>query len=149
MPMKLLAVALTALILIPAGAHLFELPAKMALGEADYFTVQSIYAGWALFAAPIFAAIAANGYLAWSLRRHDRGAARAALIAALLISLTLIIFFIWVYPGNQATANWKSAPENWEELRRNWEYGHAVNAVITFIALMATARAIVGTRHRN
>lgn len=146
--LKLLTLALTALIVIPGGAHLFELPAKIGLAEGDYFTVQSIYAGWALFAVPIFAAIAANGYLAWTLRWHDATAARWALGSALLISLTLVIFFVWVFPGNQATANWTSVPGNWEELRRNWEYGHAVNAIITFVALMATGRAIIGSpRH--
>lgn len=145
--LKLLALALTALIVIPGGAHLFELSVKMGMDEADYFTVQSIYAGWALFAVPIFAAIGANGYLFWTLRQHDRKAARWALASALLISLTLAIFFVWVFPGNQATANWTAIPENWDELRRNWEYGHAVNAVITFVALMATGRAIVGSLH--
>jgi hypothetical protein len=149
MMLKLLTLALTALIVIPGGAHVFELPAKMRLNEVEYFTVQSIYDGWALFAVPIFAAIAANGYLSWTLRNHDRMAARWATISALLISLTLVIFFVWVFPGNQATANWTLISENWRELRRNWEYGHAMNAVITFVAMMATGRAIVGSRDRS
>ncbi|MDR7127111.1 hypothetical protein [Pseudotabrizicola sp. 4114] len=144
MILKLLTLALTSLIVIPGGAHLFELPAKMAMGEADYFMVQSIYAGWALFGVVIFAAIAANGYLSLTLRRTDRAAARWALVSALLIGLTLVIFFVWVFPGNQATANWTSIPANWDELRRSWEYGHAVNAIITFVALLATGRAIAG-----
>lgn len=50
MILKLLTLALTALIVIPGGAHLFELPAKMGMNEAEYFTVQPIYEGWALFA---------------------------------------------------------------------------------------------------
>ncbi len=149
MMLRLLTLGLTALVVIPGGAHLFELPAKIGMAETEYFAAQSVYAGWALFAVPIFAAIAANGYLSWALRRHDRTAARWALASALLICLTLVIFFIWVLPGNQATANWTSIPRNWEELRRNWEYGHAVNAFITFIALMATGRAIVGGRDQR
>lgn len=142
---KLVTLALTALILIPVGAHFFELPAKIAMAQGDYFATQLIYTGWALFAVPIFAAIAANGFLAWSLRHVDALAARWALASALLICLTLAIFFIWVFPGNQATANWTSVPDNWEQLRRNWEYGHAVNAVVTFAAVLATGRAIAGT----
>ena len=144
MILKLLTLALTTLIVIPAGAHLFEFPAKIRMTEADYFTVQSIYAGWGLFAVAILASITANGYLSWRLRATDRPAARWALTSALLICLTLVIFFIWVFPGNQATANWTSVTPKWEELRRNWEYGHAANAVITFVALMATGRAIIG-----
>jgi hypothetical protein len=142
--LKLLTLGLTALIVIPSGAHLLELPAKIRLGQNEYFAVQALYAGWAMFSVAIFAAIATNGWLFWSLRSIDMPAARAALASSLLICLTLVIFFGWVFPGNQATENWTSIPANWETLRRNWEYGHAVNAVITFIALLATARAIMG-----
>lgn len=142
--LKLLTFALTALILLPGGAHLLELPAKMQLTQNEYFAVQKIYAGWAVFSVAIFAAIIANGLLFWSLRDIDMPAARAALASALLICLTLVVFFIWVFPGNQATDDWTSIPANWETLRRNWEYGHAANAVLTFAALLATARAIMG-----
>lgn len=127
MILKLLTLALTNLIVIPGGAHLFEFSAKIGLAEADYFVVQSIYAGWALFAVAIFASIAANGYLSWTLRTTDRAAARWALASARLIGLTIAIFFVWMFPANEATANWISVPPNWEELRRNWEYGHAVS----------------------
>lgn len=144
MLLKFAALALTALIVIPGGAHLFELPRKIAMSQDEYFLVQSIYAGWALFSVAIVAAILANGLLFLSLRGADRIAANAALSSALLICLTLVIFFIWIFPGNQATENWTSVPANWETLRRNWEYGHAVNAVITFVALLATGRAIMG-----
>lgn len=142
--LKLLTLGLTALIMLPGGAHLLELPAKMRLTQIEYFAVQRIYSGWAIFSVAIFAAIVANGVLFWSLRNIDTPAARSALASALLICLTLIIFFIWVFPGNQATDNWTSIPANWETLRLKWEYGHAANAVITFIALLATARAIMG-----
>jgi hypothetical protein len=42
---QFLVVMLTALALIPPGAHLFELPNKMDLPRDAYLTVQSIYAG--------------------------------------------------------------------------------------------------------
>ena len=61
------------------------------------------------------------------------------------IILSLVVFFIWVFPGNQATANWTEMPDNWEALRRQWEYGHAANAVIVFAALLATGRALIGS----
>lgn len=145
MVLKLLALSLTVLVLIPSGAHLLELPAKITMNEDDYFTVQRIYEGWALFAVPILAAILTNGALWWSMRRNGEPAARWALASALLVCLTLVIFFVWVFPGNQATANWSSVPADWEMLRRNWEYGHAVNALVAFAAVLATGRAIIGT----
>ncbi len=134
------AVLLTALALVPGGAHLLELPNKIGLPRDAYFTVQKIYAGWALLGVVLFAAVAANLALAAALRRV-RASAWPALAAALLIAATLVIFFIWVYPANQATANWTTMPDAWETLRRQWEYGHAVNAVLTFLALAAATLA--------
>jgi hypothetical protein len=34
---------------------------------------------------------------------------------------------------------------DWERLRRDWKYSDAMNAVLTFIVLLATGRAIMGT----
>ena len=130
--LKLVALGLTALILVPSGAHLFELPGKINLSREAYFTVQQIYAGWAWFAVAICAAILANVALFVSEHRRDRIAARAALISSALIVVTLLIFFIWVFPANQATSNWTMIPDSWAELRRHWEYGHAANALILF-----------------
>ena len=41
-----------AIIFVPAGAHLAELLNKIDLPRDQYFVVQGIYAGWALFGAP-------------------------------------------------------------------------------------------------
>jgi cytochrome bd-type quinol oxidase subunit 2 len=147
--LRLIALALTALIVVPGGAHLFSLPNKIGLDAGDYFTVQQIYAGWALFAVPIVAAILANGALAATERRRDPKAARWALLSTVLILASLGVFFVWVFPGNRATANWTSIPQGWEALRRSWEYGHAANAVILFAALLATGRAIIGSRRQG
>ena len=45
---QFLALALTAIALIPAGAHLFALPNKIGLPQEQYLIVQGIYRGWAL-----------------------------------------------------------------------------------------------------
>lgn len=142
--LRMSVLVLTALALIPSAAHFFEFAGKIALGREAYFTVQSIYAGWALFAIPIFAAILAN--LALTGLSWWRGDPRAvySAVSAILIAVSLVIFFIWVFPANQETANWIRQPENWETLRRNWEYGHAVNAVIVFTAFVASCLACIG-----
>jgi hypothetical protein len=128
------AMILTALALVPAGAHLFELPNKIGLSQADYFTAQAIYRGWSLFGIVLFAALFAN--LVLSVRLRGQGGAFAlALAAFVLVAATLMIFFVWTYPANQATRNWTIVPENWQALRTQWEYAHAANAVLTFIAL--------------
>ena len=141
--LKLLAVILTGIILVPSGAHLLEFAGKIDLARDAYFTVQSIYAGWSLFAIPIFAAILANLALTISYwRRRNRRAVWFG-VAAALIACSLIVFFIWVFPGNQQMANWTSQPDNGELLRRNWEHGHATNAVLVFAAFVASCIASV------
>jgi hypothetical protein len=133
---QFLAIVLTALALVPAGAHLFELPNKIGLAQDAYFVVQSIYRGWALFGIVLFGALAANLALTLMVRRR-RGAFWLALLAFLLVAATLLVFFTWTYPANQATSNWTEVPADWQELRLQWEYAHAANAISTFIALCA------------
>ena len=133
---QFLAIVLTAVALVPAGAHLFELPNKIGLAQEEYFVVQSIYRGWALFGIVLCGALAASLVLTLMVR-HRRGAFWLALVAFILMAATLAVFFTWTYPANQATANWTEVPADWRELRRHWEYAHAVNAVLTFLALCA------------
>ena len=142
--LKFLALVFTAIALVPSAAHFFELSGKIDLERDAYFTVQTIYAGWSLFAIPIIAAILANlALMSAQWRNGDRKAVLSA-ISAGLIAASLVTFFIWVFPGNQQTENWTSKPDNWEILRYNWEYGHAANALIVFAAFVATAVGATG-----
>ena len=145
---QFLAVVLTALALLPGGAHLMALPAKIAMPERPYFVVQQISRGWAWTGAVIFLAIFAN-VLAALLTRESRRKWRLFAASALLIAVMLAIFFTWTYPANQATGNWTSTPENWEELRVQWEYSHAVNAAVMFLALLCAVGASVSSGVRR
>lgn len=142
---QFLAIVFTALALVPAGAHLFELPNKIGLPQDDYFVVQGIYRGWALFGIALFGALFANLVLAILVRRQ-RAPFWLAFSAFLLVGATLVIFFTWTYPANQATSNWTVVPQNWQELRRQWEHAHATNAVLTFLALCAVTLSALLTR---
>ena len=142
---QFLAIVLTALALAPAGAHLFELPNKIGLEQDAYFTVQSIYRGWALFGIVLVGALVADLALAVMVR-GERRAFWPALFAFLLVAGTLPVFFTWTYPANQATGNWTEVPADWQELRTQWEYAHATNAVLTFIALCAVTLSTLLTR---
>jgi hypothetical protein len=144
---QFLAILLTALALVPAGAHLFELPNKIGLDEQAYFTVQGIYQGWSLFGIVLFGALVAN-LAAMIVVRQQAAPLWLALAALVLMAATLAIFFIWTFPANQATRNWTIVPENWQALRRLWEYAHATNAVLTFIALCCVTLSALLTRPR-
>lgn len=81
---RFFAVILTALALVPAGAHFFELPNKIRLSQEQYFTVQGIYRGWALFGFALLGAIGANLVHAILIRDEPR-AFWFALLAFLLM----------------------------------------------------------------
>ena len=139
------AIVLTALALIPGGAHLFALPNKIGMAEANYFVAQRIYDGWALLGAVLIGAILADAVAALLTRAQMAPFVLAAL-ATLSMLATLAIFFAFTFPANQATANWTTIPDDWQYLRRQWEMSHAVNAAITFAAFCCMSLSVILSR---
>lgn len=139
------ALILTALALVPVGAHLAELANKIGLARESYFIVQRIYSGWALFGVVIIAAICTNLALALMLWLR-RAPFWPSLAAGLILGATLIVFFVWTYPANVATANWTVIPPDWQTLRAQWEASHAANALLTLLALCCAAWSAAAAR---
>src|SRR5579885_68361 len=137
---QFLAIALTALALVPSGTHFFELPNKIGLPRDHHFIVQQIYRGWSGFGAVLFGAIGADLALAIVLVGR-RPAFWFAMLGFALEAATLAIFLTWTYPANQATLNWTAASHAWQQLRAQWEYSHATDAILTFGALCSVTLA--------
>jgi len=118
----------------PAAAHLLEMHAKLDLGREAYQTVQQIYRGWALLGFVVLGELIACAGFAW----RSRGEPWAALAAAALgcVVGAHLLFWVFTFPANQATANWTSLPANWSLLRTQWEYSHAAAAALTLSALV-------------
>jgi hypothetical protein len=66
--LQLAAILLTAIALVPAGAHLFAMSNKMDLSRDAYFTVQAIYLGWWRLGLFLLAALVIDAILAFRLR---------------------------------------------------------------------------------
>lgn len=131
--LRLVAISLSAIALVPAGAHVFELPNKMGLAQGEYFTVQGIYRGWALFGFVLFGN--ALSLMALLAVQWTRGLPTRSVLLSFLCQLaSLAIFFALVFPANIATNNWTAVSEQWETLRWRWEVGHALSAAFAFIA---------------
>jgi hypothetical protein len=140
--LQFVAIVLTALALVPGGAHLFAMSSKMNLNVSDYFIVQGIYRGWALFGIVLIGAVLANFALT-ILIRGQCAPFVFALVSLLCLLTTLAIFFAFTFPANQVTNNWTDAPANWQQLRWQWETSHAVNAAITFIAFCSLTVSVL------
>jgi hypothetical protein len=144
--LQFLTIVFVALALVPAGAHLFELPNKIGLPADQYMIVQRIYRGWALFGFVVIPALVLT-LLCAVVVREQRVPAVLALSAFLCIAATQVIFWTYTYPANAATSNWTVTPADLEPLRRQWEYSHAVNAGFTFAGLVLVALSVLGTRY--
>ena len=142
--LKFLAIVLTALALVPGGAHFFSLPNKITLTESNYFIVQNMYRGWALFGIVLFGALFANLVLAWALRGQRTFV--FVLICLGCLVANLVIFFAFTFPANQATNNWTEVPADWQQLRWQWEVSHAMNAVISFVGFCSLAVSLLVER---
>ena len=145
--LQFVAVISTALYLVPTGAHLFELPRKMALPPPEYLTVQGIYGNWQLFGIAIVIALLAV-LVHTVLVRHATAALWLSLAAFLALASALGVFFAYTYPVNVASHFWTVLPDQFETARRQWEYSHAASAVLTFAALVAIVLSVLASRPR-
>jgi hypothetical protein len=124
-----------ALVLIPSGAHLFEMFNKLKLGKHDYLVAQRSYDGWSLFGIVVIAALLTTLVLAIML--YKAGEPSGLVISALIcLTGTQITFWIFTFPVNRITSNWTVLPYRWEGLRQQWEYSHAASALLNFAALL-------------
>jgi hypothetical protein len=117
-----------------ALAHALELPNKIGLSKADYFTVQQIYRGWSMLAALLLVelvSMAAVVVMGW----RTPPVRFSALIALLCLVGAQALFWIFTFPANAATRNWTVQPDNWQTLRLQWEYSHAGGAVLQIVAV--------------
>jgi hypothetical protein len=139
------ALMVTALALGPALAHLLELPNKIALPRDAYFTVQQIYAGWSLLGVVLLVQLVSLAAVI-AFADSDRRLRICAIVALLCLVGAQVLFWVFTYPANAATANWKVQPDNWEALRLQWEYSHAGGALLQLVAM---ASLIIGALGDN
>lgn len=137
---EFLAIVLTALALVPAAAHVMELPNKLPMTREAYLIVQRVYRGWNLSAVVVIGALIATLILMLSV---DGAAFVPALIGFLAIVATQIVFWVFTFPVNRLTRDWTQVPEDWKQLRDRWEFSYAASAVLNFIAVVCVTVAVL------
>jgi hypothetical protein len=127
--LRFIAILFAVITLSALMAHLLELPGKINLSKEDYQTVQGIYRGWAWLGIFEFGAILLT--FIWTIAERKRKEIFLLLLVALsCFIVSIIIFFIFTFPANNATVNWTQLPNDWELLRKRWEYSHAARALL-------------------
>jgi hypothetical protein len=127
---------LATLSMMPAAAHVLELPNKIGLSGIEYLTVQRLYRGWAFARLIVAAALGCMLVLLFMVRELPTAFA-LAWVAFLCLAGTQLVFWIFTQPVNRVTGNWTFLPGDWSELRRRWEYSHAASAALNLAALVA------------
>jgi len=139
-------VLLIALSMGLALCHLLEMPAKLNYGGSRWLTVsRTLYGPFGTYGAAFeVGAVLASLGLVFLVRK--RGPAfRWTLIGAALMALTQVVFWVQVAPVNAETVRMTAdaLPANWQELRAQWEYGHAIRAVLQFLALASVSVSLL------
>lgn len=135
----------TALALGGALAHALELLNKIGMSREEYFVAQQLYAGWNRLA--FLLAIQAAGMLALIVMYwREPAVLRPAVVALACLVAAQTVFWIWTFPANVATDQWRMQPENWAQLRAEWEYSHLAGAVFQVGAMAAL---VVGVLRRG
>lgn len=142
---QLTAVAFTAIALMPAGAHVFEMSGNLGLAPASYITVQSVHHGWVLFAVAMLFATAAIGLHTFLVRRNAASYGWS-LVALVAVGAAQIVFWAVAYPINAATEGWTELPVDFDAARRQWEHAIAAAGVLSFAGLLALVRSIEASR---
>jgi hypothetical protein len=127
---------LATLAMMPAAAHVLELPNKIRLSGIEYLMVQRLYRGWAVTRVVVVAALLSVLVLLFMVRELPTAFA-LAWVAFLCIAGTQLVFWTFTQPVNRMTANWAFLPGDWSDLRRRWEYSHAASAALNLVALVA------------
>ena len=131
---RFLGIILTAVAMSGAFAHLLSMTSKLAMPETAYLAAQQAYQRWDMLAIPTACALVLTLVQAQLLRMRGKAILLTG-VAAVCMMLSLVVFFLFTFPANQATDNWTVLPQGWETLRKQWEYSHAAGAILWFTAL--------------
>ena len=135
---QFLALVLTALTLVSSAALLSALPHEIGVLQDTYYVVQGGYGRW-----PQIGALVANAALA-VLVRSQPVPFWLAVVGSMTIVATLAIFILLIPQWTTVSDN--SVPISVSDWLRRWEYGHAANAILTFIGLCAVTCSVLSIR---
>jgi len=146
--LPVIALTLTALGLVPGGAHVLELPVKLGYSPQMYAGVTStLYAWYGIAGGVIQVAASLSVFLlAFRTRNSPQGPLTIAAAAALFASLLLWGFL--VAPVNSAWAGTAGSSESeivaaYAHLRSRWEFGHLAAFVAWMTGWFGLVAAIV------
>ena len=166
--LQILTLILIALVMVPALAHVLELPGKLRLAKEAYFTVQPIYyPGFTIIGACEPAAIVSTLVLL-VLTPRESNAFWLTLVALLALIGVHAVYWLFTHPvnnfsqqserlstagsgffslGSTSKRAGQGEPDvvDWIAMRDRWEYSHVARAGLAALSFVALAIAISGT----
>lgn len=149
--LRFLTLILMALLMGMTFAHVLELPAKMSYDPSLYLSLQRTL--YFAFGAPNIGAFIEIGavvavIILALLRRRQKRSLWLTLVAAISVTLALIVFFAVVEPANEAMRSmaFEDVPASFSSWRLQWEYGQATRFALHLIGFVAVALTTVGLR---
>ncbi|MGQ0539887.1 MAG: hypothetical protein ACT4R6_13140 [Gemmatimonadaceae bacterium] len=144
---RFITIMLTALLATVGFTHFWQWPPRMEYDGPLWLRTLGLYVDYGPAAAgPLLevAAVLATFGLVYLLR--GRGASWAwALVAAVLLVVSMAAWWAFVYPVSNVVAGWPPAgpPENWTFFRAQWEYTHVARALLMLTALGALVYSVL------
>ena len=129
-------------------AHLLELPPRFFYFDAQFWvatTTKGLYYLFGTVGAGIEVGSILTAIVLAFLMRGRGSAFYLTSGGAILVTLALALWFIFIAPVNAELATWTptSFPADWVRYRNQWEYTHAANAVIKIIALSSLVLSVI------
>jgi len=135
----------TAVTLGALTTHVLELPNQFLLDGPLWLTVQQhLHRGWGVFTGLSEITALVSSWLLLFQIRMNRAIFGLTMLACLLLSVALAVFFMLNVPANAAISAWTatSLPPDWASYRLRWETGHVIGFICVLIALLALLRAL-------
>lgn len=129
-------------------AHLLELPPRVFYFDAKLWvttTTKGLYALFGTVGAVVEVGSILTAIVLTILIRGRGTTFYLSLGGALLATLALVLWLVFIAPVNAELATWTptSFPVDWARYRDQWEYTHAANAIIKIAALSSLVLSVI------
>jgi hypothetical protein len=144
---RFITIMVVAVLMTMGFTHLWQLPPRMTYEGALWFDTLTFYLKFGPSGPGPLVEMAAliTTLVLLFLVRGRRPAFDLTLLALVVLALSTVAWWVFVYPVNRELLSWTidTLPQNWVAFRNQWEYTNAARAILMVIALGALALSVI------